>query len=82
MPANPDVLKRLSAIETRVKALELRAGERQLGRLTDNPATVEHAFALRRIVELSRFLAVAALTADGSNAMAGEVLDLLDAMGA
>ena len=79
MPIRPEVEKRLSDLETRVKALELT---RTLARIDDQPASVQNAFAIRRVLELARPLAKAHLQSNSpeEREWCGEILDWLDVM--
>ena len=50
-------IERIKALETRVRALELRAAdERQLAKITDNPPTVNNAFIIMEALNAMKVL--------------------------
>jgi hypothetical protein len=82
--AGVNLWRRVSDVEARVRALEARLGEKpQYAKLSDNPPTVEHAFAINRIIELAKPLAKDALDSEDPylREAAGETLSWLEAIG-
>lgn len=76
--------KKVSELETRIKAIELRlGGEKQYARLSDNPPTVEHAFAINEILKCAKALATLKINDNDGNAReyANEILGRLPSIG-
>jgi hypothetical protein len=75
--------KKIADLEARVRALELRLGEKQYSKIDDNPPTVEHAFAIVQTLNAAKQLATMNLKSADPKAreLSGEILSWLEAMG-
>jgi hypothetical protein len=55
---SPEALrKKVADLEARIRAIELRLGDKQLSKLTDNPPTVENAFVINEVLKCAKQLA-------------------------
>jgi hypothetical protein len=74
--------QRVSDLEARVRAIEARLGEKQLARITDNPPTVEHAFALRETIKAAKALTAITMNSPDGNVrmLSGEIQSWIAAM--
>ena len=83
-PFQQSVVARLTKLETRVSAAEIRLADNPLARIGDGKIDVEGEWAIGRIMELSVLLcrhAFATSPTPEVSEAASEVLSLLEAMG-